>query len=1069
MTDKLSFRCIGCDRKLSVLAEHAGRKVRCPDCGTVQAAGPTQSKSPIDSSKVTSSRTRGLAAEGGATGHGLPHASPAVVNPSRSGVGHELPSARREVEPDRNFKFDAFISYRHAPMDRRWAKWLHTALETYRVPKSLVQERGVKRRLNRVFRDEEELSASSSLSQVIDEALESSRYLIVVCSPRTPASEWVNQEVKRFRELGRHDRILSLLIEGEPRESFPKSLREIRRTIVDAKGLATDQLEQVEPLAADVRPTRSKRSLYLRRMARMRLVATILSCDLDELIQRERQRHRRRLATWAVVASASLAVIVALLVSTSRQVNLFQQIASQAQGSAASAEQKRLLAEQQATDAQRRQAEATRLAEQARLDKEAQEASLRELERRSELESLKMAQKVRVAEYSRQIAQAQHAFEADQLELAQSILEQCPRELRNFEHAYLLNCTHQKTGGVLPSERVPRPSGDTAWLFANALSEDGSRMAVPEDECITVRETERGIEQLQLAFEGRVNCRFGQAAFTVDGQRLAAVLPPADRSTQPDIATIVAWNLNSRQLIHSFETPASTFSTWLAPDGTHVATALGKTVTVWQVMDGQSVRELNAAGTVMDAAWSPDGMMLATSCTEKRWEQSDVKDVPIIELWQLPSGKHIRLAGLTKRADFLAFDPNGSCLLGANQVEREGRRVSQVILWDLPSGAIRTQSLGPSTTLSGVAFSPDSKRIATTWRDRTVRVWDTVTGTELLRLALQEGINASRVAFSPNGKVLGVGTWNCELWRATGHHPVTIPVEGSVTFASFHPHLDKVLIGSMQEFAAWDLKWITQSIKIPIASEECFAVAPTGTIVASSHYKHGIRFWSVDSGENIGTIEINHTATSLSFSPDGQRLASGHRDHRVRTWDVPSKRLLKTLEESTFTGESVRWFPDGKRILALDSSKEVIDLWDAESGRRQRRIELGDINSSRRVCLAPSGEQFAYVDFGDAKKRTDRAIVIATVNSTREIVRLPIAFDVKSVAFSPDGTLLAVGGYDIAGVWDLRSGRELATFALEGEVATVAFDPKGHRFAAGHRNGLTIWDLEAIENSEEPE
>src|SRR3954453_18606101 len=91
-------------------------------------------------------------------------------------------------------RYAAFISYRHVEPDRRWAQWLHSALETYRVPKSLVRGRGLPPRAGRGFRDEEELPASANLSASIREALEQSRYLIVVCSPRTPGSEWVNRE-----------------------------------------------------------------------------------------------------------------------------------------------------------------------------------------------------------------------------------------------------------------------------------------------------------------------------------------------------------------------------------------------------------------------------------------------------------------------------------------------------------------------------------------------------------------------------------------------------------------------------------------------------------------------------------------------------------------------------------------------------------------------------------------------------------------------------------------------------------------------------------------------------------
>ncbi|MFL6198053.1 MAG: toll/interleukin-1 receptor domain-containing protein [Thermoanaerobaculia bacterium] len=132
----------------------------------------------------------------------------------------------------------AFVSYRHTHSDRQWARWLHSRLETYRVPARLVAS-GAPRRIGRVFRDEEELPASADLSQRIDEALSQARFLIVVCSPRTPASRWVDEEVKRFQALGRADRVLALLIEGEPAQSFPAALRDR------------------EPLAADVRPEES--------------------------------------------------------------------------------------------------------------------------------------------------------------------------------------------------------------------------------------------------------------------------------------------------------------------------------------------------------------------------------------------------------------------------------------------------------------------------------------------------------------------------------------------------------------------------------------------------------------------------------------------------------------------------------------------------------------------------------------------------------------------------------------------------------------------------------------------
>ena len=147
------------------------------------------------------------------------------------------------TDPER-YSFEAFISYRHIGRDRAWARWLHSALESYRVPAALVRGKGLRPRLGRVFRDEEELSASSSLSAEIEQALQASRYLIVVCSRDTPGSRWVNEEIVRFRQLGRHERIRALLVDGEPDQSFPAALYQL---LTDAAGVGAGRRSRWRP------------------------------------------------------------------------------------------------------------------------------------------------------------------------------------------------------------------------------------------------------------------------------------------------------------------------------------------------------------------------------------------------------------------------------------------------------------------------------------------------------------------------------------------------------------------------------------------------------------------------------------------------------------------------------------------------------------------------------------------------------------------------------------------------------------------------------------------------------
>ena len=218
----------------------------------------------------------------------------------------------------KNFTYDAFISYRHVDPDRQYAKWLHKALETYKVPGDLVQK-GYPSKIKKIFRDEEELPASSDLSKEIDSALESSRFLIVVSSPRIIESIWCDAEVKKFRELGRHDKIIALLIEGEPSESFLPSLCEIRHQVKNDDGTTTEKIEIVEPLAADVRPSREESQRELKSLAKLRILACILGCKFDDLRKRELRRKQRKMAIFGTLMAFLVIVFASLTVFALRE------------------------------------------------------------------------------------------------------------------------------------------------------------------------------------------------------------------------------------------------------------------------------------------------------------------------------------------------------------------------------------------------------------------------------------------------------------------------------------------------------------------------------------------------------------------------------------------------------------------------------------------------------------------------------------------------------------------------------------------------------------------------------
>lgn len=204
-------------------------------------------------------------------------------------------------------KYDAFISYRHTPTDTEVSELLHKKLETLRIPGTIQKSSG-KKRIERVFRDQEELTVSSSLSAEIISALDNSEFLIVVCSPRTPESEWVNNEVRYFIEKHGRDRILPVLIEGEPETSFPMPLLFEEKRIIDVNGNEYVFEQQSEPLAADFRAGTRKERVKLIDREIFRLVAPILGCKFDDLRQRHRERRNRRVA---FILLALFSVVVA--------------------------------------------------------------------------------------------------------------------------------------------------------------------------------------------------------------------------------------------------------------------------------------------------------------------------------------------------------------------------------------------------------------------------------------------------------------------------------------------------------------------------------------------------------------------------------------------------------------------------------------------------------------------------------------------------------------------------------------------------------------------------------------
>ena len=240
-----------------------------------------------------------------------------------------------------NYTYKAFISYRHTSPDEDVAKKLHTMIETYHIPGELRKAMGINK-MGRVFRDQEELPLSTDLGGDIRAALESSEWLIVLCSPRYLESKWCNAELDHYISLGRRDHILAILVDGEPSESFPEQLKYME---VDG------QTVEVEPLAGDVRAEDTAGALKKLKTEKLRVLAPMLGVTYDTLRQRARRRRTKVVAAAAAACFALLAGFLGYALVKNSQIAEQRDIAEEqrdiAQEQRAIAEEQRNIAEEQ--------------------------------------------------------------------------------------------------------------------------------------------------------------------------------------------------------------------------------------------------------------------------------------------------------------------------------------------------------------------------------------------------------------------------------------------------------------------------------------------------------------------------------------------------------------------------------------------------------------------------------------------------------------------------------------------------------------------------------------------------
>ncbi|MGW2642196.1 nSTAND1 domain-containing NTPase [Streptomyces sp. NPDC001348] len=316
---------------------------------------------------------------------------------------------------------------------------------------------------------------------------------------------------------------------------------------------------------------------------------------------------------------------------------------------------------------------------------------------------------------------------------------------------------------------------------------------------------------------------------------------------------------------------------------------------------------------------------------------------------------------------------------------------------------------------SGVAWSPDGRRLAASSDDGTVRVWSPDSDDRPVVLA-GEGAWMLGVAWSPGGRLL-----------AAGCRDTTVRVWSTDTWAERAVLRHAAAAGDREEGVG------------------AVAWSPDGSRLASGGSDRAVRIWDAASFTETAVLRGHERMVwSVTWSPDGARLAGGGEDGTVRVWDVAAGSVVRTLTGHRGNIESVRWSPDGSRLASASGDRTVL-LWNTGSWEAERTLRGPDVINS--LAWSPDGTRLAG---GDA----DRTVCVWSLGGTGGELRLTGHTDtVYGISWSPDGERLATASRDrTVAVWDVTERTDLFG-GHDDSVVNVAWSPDGRLIASASRDG----------------
>lgn len=600
-------------------------------------------------------------------------------------------------------------------------------------------------------------------------------------------------------------------------------------------------------------------------------------------------------------------------------------------------------------------------------------------------------------------------------------------EARNALHQalpelHLLRTLPPHEGGAV--DVVFSPDGDRFASMGNAGE-------------VRVWETASGQPLFTLQDEG---LELGNSiAFSLDGRFLATAGVTRvilwDAATGDKLFTLVGKSVGTT-MGYNLGVGQISFS----PDGQRLAAAnLDGVAKVWDLASQAELLALPPVELPAKAiAYSPNGRFLATG-----------GDEGIVAVWDAIAGTQMYTATLGGIIHSVTFSANGQWVAAGSE---DGRAK----IWAAATGQ-ELLNLPQMAGMYDVAFLADG-RLATAGQDGVTRIWDSVSGQQMLALAASAS-TVIGVAGSPDGSQIATSSYDgsVRLWDAApGHELLTIPAhDGIVWQVVAFPDGRLASAGVDGAVKIWEsdtgllLQTLSRGDEAAVGLTG-LALSPDGSRLAAGGMDGAITIWDNDTGNIVQTL-IGHAnfVTGLAFSPDGARLASASWDGSAKVWDLVGGAAI-----TTFNGHprpvmvtNVVFSGDGRSVFT-GGDDDFVRQWDAATGQEIHAFS-GNGKDIYGLALSPDGNTLAMGD-------QDGAITLWEVASGQKLRAFGSHAGLAlRLAFDQDGKRLASAGFDrLAKVWDVETGEEL--FSLYGNLSNVfgvSFSPDGRQLATAGADG----------------